>query len=508
MSGRRGVISRKDRMSRYRVPMRELDPLLRAEGFEEVNLGYTPELAAVEAERCLQCARPTCVEGCPVGVRIDRFIAEVAAGDLAGAAAIIAADNSLPAVCGRVCPQEVQCEGSCVLAKKGKPIAIGHLERFVADRVRRQGLDEPEAPARSTGRRVAVVGSGPAGLACASDLVRLGHEVTVFEALHEAGGVLVYGIPEYRLPKAVVSAEVDRLRRLGVEIVLDAPIGFAETVDELLESFDAVFIGVGAGLPRFLDIPGEYLVGVLSANEFLTRVNLMRAYEPGSATPMFDLARKHVAVIGGGNTAMDAVRTALRLGAGRATVYYRRTEAEMPARREEIEHARQEGVRFELLTSPLEILGEERVRGIRLQRMALGAAGEDGRRRVVPVEGDVVEVPTDVVVVAVGNDPNPIVTRTTPDLLRTRKGTIVADLDTGRTPKRGVFAGGDIVTGGATVILAMGAGRRAAASIDEYLRTGRWEEAESSPSPVPVYSAASANPQVQPPSTTNSEPVE
>lgn len=477
MSGRGGVISRKDRMSRYRVPMRELDPLLRAEGFDEVNLGYTPELAAVEAARCLQCARPTCVEGCPVGVRIDRFIAEVAVGNVAGAAAVIASDNSLPAVCGRVCPQEVQCEGSCVLAKKGRPIAIGHLERFVADRVRQQGLDEPEAPARSTGRRVAVVGSGPAGLACASDLLRLGHEVTVFEALHEAGGVLVYGIPEYRLPKAVVAAEVDRLRRLGVEIVLDAPIGFAETVDELLESFDAVFIGVGAGLPRFLDIPGEHLVGVLSANEFLTRVNLMRAYEEGAATPIYDLAGKSVAVIGGGNTAMDAVRTALRLGAGEATVYYRRTEEEMPARGEEIRHAREEGVRFEFLVSPVELRGDEAgwVRSMRLQRMAVDERGDDGRRRVVPVDGDVTDVPAHIVVVAVGNSPNPVIAKTTPDLELSRRGTVVADLETGRTTKRGVFAGGDIVTGGATVILAMGAGRRAAASIDEYFRTGTWE---------------------------------
>lgn len=484
--------------------MREVDPLLRARSFREVSLGYTPEQAMVEASRCLQCARPPCVEGCPVGVRIDRFLAAVAGGDVAGAAEIIAGDNSLPAVCGRVCPQEVQCEGFCVLARKGKPIAIGNLERFVAD----NSVADGTAPAPPTGKRVAVVGSGPAGLACASDLAHLGHEVTVFEALHEPGGVLVYGIPEYRLPKAVVAAEVDRLRRLGVSFVLDAPIGLAETVDELLDSFDAVFLGVGAGLPRFLDVPGEHLVGVLSANEFLTRVNLMRAYEPGSATPMFDLAGEYIAVIGGGNTAMDAVRTALRLGAGRATVYYRRTEAEMPARREEVEHARQEGVRFELLTSPLEILGDERVKGIRLQRMALGPAGEDGRRRVVAVEGGVVEAPADIVVVAVGNDPNPVVARATPDLARTRKGTIVADLDTGRTGKRGVFAGGDIVTGGATVILAMGAGRRAAASIDEYLRTGRWERAEAAPSLVPAYSAVSANPQVQPPSTMNSEPVE
>jgi len=489
--------------------MREVDPLARARSFREVNLGYTPELAAIEATRCLQCAHPTCVAGCPVGVRIDRFIAAVAVGDIAGAAGVIAEDNSLPAVCGRVCPQEVQCEGACVLARKGRPIAIGNLERFVADR-QEAG---PEEPAPPSGRRVAVVGSGPAGLACASDLARLGHAVTVFEALHEPGGVLVYGIPEYRLPKAVVAAEIDRLRRLGVTFVLDAPIGLAETVGELLASFDAVFLGVGAGLPRFLDVPGEHLVGVLSANELLTRVNLMRAYEPGAATPMFDLTGAHVAVIGGGNTAMDAVRTAVRLGAGRATVYYRRTEEEMPARREEIEHARQEGVRFELLVSPLELLGDGhgRVRAMRLQRMAVGPAGEDGRRRVVPVEGEELEVPADVVVVAVGNDPNPVVTRTTPGLARTRKGTVVADLDTGRTPMRGVFAGGDIVTGGATVILAMGAGRRAAASIDEYLRTGEWGEgalaAGIAPS-EPAYSAASANPQVQPPSMTNSEPVE
>jgi glutamate synthase (NADPH/NADH) small chain len=325
--------------------MPERDPVERAHGFDEVNLGFTTQMAVLEAQRCLLCPRPKCVDGCPVGVRIDEFVRHVAAGDFGAAAATISADNSLPAICGRVCPQEKQCEGACVLTRKDRPIAIGHLERFVADFSRTHRVDHETPSPEKTGKRVAVVGSGPAGLSCAFDLIRSGHDVTVFEALHELGGVLVYGIPEYRLPKAIVAAEIDRLRELGVEFVTNAPIGLAETLGDLLESFDAVFVGVGAGLPVFLGVPGEHLVGVYSANEFLTRVNLMRAYKSGTATPVHDVEGKRVAVIGGGNTAIDAVRTALRLGAADASIIYRRTDAEMPARHEEIRHAREEGAR-------------------------------------------------------------------------------------------------------------------------------------------------------------------
>jgi glutamate synthase (NADPH/NADH) small chain len=414
-------------------------------------------------------------------VRIDEFIRHVAAGDFGAAAATIAADNSLPAICGRVCPQEDQCEGACVLARKDRPIAIGHLERFVADFARTHRIDHEASNLERTGKRVAVVGSGPAGLSCASDLVRMGYEVTVFEALHELGGVLVYGIPEYRLPKAVVATEIERLRDLGVEFVTNAPIGLAETLGDLLESFDAVFVGVGAGLPLFLDVPGEHLVGVYSANEFLTRVNLMRAYKRGAATPVHDVKGKRVAVIGGGNTAIDAVRTALRLGAADASIVYRRTEAEMPARQEEIRHAREEGVRLDFLTAPVEFIGEAdgRLQRMRVVRMELALPDGDGRPRPVPVAGSEVEVSVDVVIVAVGNGPSMLLRKSSPDLLHGIRGTVQADAETGQTSMRGVFAGGDIVTGGATVILAMGAGRRAAAAIDEYLRTGPWEQKQA-----------------------------
>jgi glutamate synthase (NADPH/NADH) small chain len=460
--------------------MPERPPRDRAELFDEVNLGYTSQLAVLEAERCIRCPRPRCVEGCPVGVRIDRFVASVAEGDFEKAARIVSDDNSLPAVCGRVCPQESQCEGACVLGNKERPIAIGHLERFVADYVREHDLNEVRRPRISTGKRVAIVGSGPAGLACAFDLARLGHDVTVYEALHEPGGVLVYGIPEYRLPKEIVRAEVERLQELGVEFVTDAPIGLAETLDDLLVTHDAVFVGVGAGLPRFLDVPGEHLVGVYSANEFLTRVNLMRAYQPNADTPVYDLEGRRVAVIGGGNTAMDAVRTALRLGARDATIYYRRTEDEMPARREEVRHAREEGVHFEFLVAPVAFVGDDDgwLHGMRVQRMRQGEPDASGRRRPEPIAGTEVELPVDVAIVAVGNAPNPILEKTAPDLSHTRWGTVVADDETGRTSKRGVFAGGDIVTGGATVILAMGAGRRAAIAIDAYLATGVWDPDE------------------------------
>lgn len=473
------IVTRKDRMSLPRTAMPERNPIERARGFDEVNLGFTSQLAVLEAQRCLLCPRPKCVEGCPVGVRIDEFVRHVAAGDFGAAATAITIDNSLPAVCGRVCPQENQCEGACVLARKDRPIAIGHLERFVADFSRTHRVEQEAPHPEATGKRVAVVGSGPAGLSCAFDLVRKGHSVTVFEALHELGGVLVYGIPEYRLPKAVVAAEIERLRDLGVEFVTNAPIGLAETLGDLLESYDAVFVGVGAGLPQFLDVPGEHLVGVYSANEFLTRVNLMRAYEPGAATPVHDVKGKRVAVIGGGNTAIDAVRTALRLGAADAAIVYRRTEAEMPAREEEIRHAKEEGVKFDFLTAPVEFIGDPdgRLRTMKVIRMELASPDAGGRPRPVPVAGTEAEVPVDVVIVAVGNAPSALLRKSSPELAHGDRGTVQVAPGTGRTSMKGVFAGGDIVTGGATVILAMGAGRRAAAAIDEYVRTGQWEEA-------------------------------
>jgi len=467
--------SRKERMARPRTPMPERNPEERAHSFDEVNLGYTTQLAILEAQRCLQCPRPKCVEGCPVGVRIDEFIAHVSDGDFGAAAAVIGQDNALPAVCGRVCPQETQCEGACVLDRKERPIAIGHLERFVSDFVRDHDVGRTVPTGTKTGKRIAVVGSGPAGLACAGDLAKRGHEVTVFEALHQLGGVLVYGIPEYRLPKEIVAAEVDRLGEMGVCFETNVPIGMAESLDDLLESFDAVFVGVGAGLPRFLEVPGEHLVGVMSANEFLTRVNLMGAYLADSTTPVYDLVGKTVVVVGGGNTAMDAVRTARRMGAADARILYRRTEEEMPARREEVRHAREEGVAFEFLVTPIEFRGVDGfLRSMVVQRMELGEEGPDGRRRPVAVPGSELEIPIDVAVIAAGNAPNPLIGRTTPDLEVTGRGTLAADVETGRTSKKGVFAGGDIVTGGATVILAMGAGRKAAASIQQYLDSGEW----------------------------------
>ncbi len=471
-------LTKRERMKLPPTEMPERDAAERARGFMEVNFGYDPDLAVTEAQRCLLCARPTCVDGCPVGVQIRDFMGHVAMREFTEAAEVIGVDNSLPAVCGRVCAQEVQCEGSCVLEKKGKPIHIGHLERFVADFVREHSPLEPPPNAPSTGKRVAVVGSGPAGLACASDLITMGHQVTVFEALHELGGVLVYGIPEFRLPKDIVRSEIDGLADRGVEFRTNTVIGSLDTLDDLLteEGYDAVFIGVGAGLPKFLNVPGENLIGVYSANEFLTRINLMKAYSDKAQTPILDMHGKNVVVFGGGNTAMDAVRTAVRLGAARASIAYRRTMEEMPARVEEVHHAQAEGVVFDNLVSPVELLGddESRLTGVRLQRMELGEPGDDGRRRPQPIEGEVFDQPADVVVIAIGNVPNPLLLRTTPDLDRTKWGTLVADNATGRTSKKGVFGGGDIVTGGATVILAMGAGRRAAKSIDEYLATGEW----------------------------------
>jgi glutamate synthase (NADPH/NADH) small chain len=466
-------LTRKERMAMARVEMPEEEPAARAATFDEVNLGLTTQMARLEAMRCLECRRPTCIAGCPVGIRIDEFIVQVAAGDFAGAGETIRNDNLLPAICGRVCPQEHQCEGACVLARKDRPIAIGHLERFVADITADDALARTAVVPPQTGHRVAVIGSGPAGLACAADLIRHGHEVTVFEALHEPGGVLTYGIPEFRLPKSIVAAEIRSLESLGVTFEMNTLVGATVTLRELTttEGFDAVFIGVGAGLPRFLDIPGEHLVGVYSANEFLTRVNLMKAWLPDADTPVLDISGQRVAVFGGGNTAMDAVRTALRLGAAEARIVYRRSADEMPARAEEVHHAEDEGVIFEFLAAPLEFLGDEhgRLTQMRLQAMELGEPDDAGRRRPVPIDGATEIQPVDLAIVAIGNAPNPLLLAAVPELDRTDWGTLVVDEETGMTSMDGVFAGGDIVTGGATVILAMGAARKAAAGIHGWL---------------------------------------
>lgn len=452
-----------------RVPVREQDPAVRATNFEEVCLGYSLEEATFEATRCLHCKNPRCVGACPVGVRIPDFISLVASGDIPGAAAKIAEDSSLPAICGRVCPQETQCEGSCILGVKGEPVAIGKLERFVADWSRENALPVAATCDRG-GRKVAVVGSGPSGLACAADLAKMGCDVTIFEALHRAGGVLEYGIPEFRLPKdKVVRHEIDSVRSLGVKIETDVVVGRTVTIDSLLDSegFEAVFIGSGAGLPRFMGIPGENLSGVFSANEFLTRNNLMKAYREDYLTPIHP--GKKVVVVGGGNVAMDAARTALRLGAD-TTIVYRRTEKELPARAEEVHHAHEEGVKFAMLTNPVEILGDENgwVRAVRCIRMELGDPDESGRRSPVPVPGSEFEIETETVIMSLGTCPNPLIAGTTKGLETTRKGCIVAS-EEGATSREGVFAGGDAVTGAATVILAMGAGRRAAAAIYSYL---------------------------------------
>ncbi|RLB71900.1 MAG: glutamate synthase (NADPH), homotetrameric [Deltaproteobacteria bacterium] len=453
-----------------RQPMPEQDPQVRARNFQEVPYGYSPETAMLEASRCLQCKKPKCVEGCPVNVKIPEFIALIADGDFVGAARKLKETNALPAVCGRVCPQESQCEAKCVVGKKGEPVAIGRLERFAADYERNQGKVSKPSIAPPTGKKVAIVGSGPAGLTCAGDLVKLGHDVTVFEALHKTGGVLVYGIPEFRLPKDIVQAEVDYLQSLGVKVVVDYVVGMLDTVDELLENFDAVFVGTGAGLPMFMNIPGENLNGVYSANEYLTRSNLMKAYLfPEYDTPI--VKGKKVAVFGGGNVAMDASRTALRLGAEKSYIVYRRSRAEMPARDEEIHHAEQEGVDFVLLANPMSIVGNDDgwVSGVECIRMELGEPDESGRRRPVPIEGSEFILEVDTVVVAIGNGPNPLIPNTTPGLELTRWGNIVADEESGKTSRKGVFAGGDIVTGAATVIMAMGAGKKAAVAMHEYL---------------------------------------
>ena len=455
-----------------RVPVREQDPKIRAHNFEEVCYGYNLEEATTEASRCLHCKNPRCVQACPVSVKIPEFIAKVAAGDIAGAAAIIAEDSSLPAVCGRVCPQESQCEGSCILGVKGEPVAIGKLERFVADYSATTGANPVEAPAApAPGRaKVAIIGSGPAGLACASDLAKKGYDVTIFEALHKAGGVLEYGIPEFRLPKdTILKREIDAVKALGVKIETDVIVGRTVTIDQLMgkEGYKAVFVGTGAGLPKFMGIPGENLNGVFSANEFLTRNNLMKAFREDYLTPIH--AGKKCCVVGGGNVAMDAARTALRLGAD-TTIVYRRTENELPARKEEVHHAKEEGIDFQMLTNPVEILGDEKgwVRAIKCIRMELGEPDASGRRSPVPIPGSEFEIPTETVIMALGTAPNPLIVNTTKGLQATRRGGLEADAE-GRTTREGIFAGGDAVTGAATVILAMGAGRKAAAAIDEYL---------------------------------------
>ncbi|MDG3005151.1 NADPH-dependent glutamate synthase [Paludisphaera mucosa] len=472
--------SKKDRMKIPRQHMPEQDPARRRRNFEEVNQGLTVLGAATEALRCLSCANPKCTAGCPVGVKVKDFVDLIVAGDYLGAAAKIREDNILPAITGRVCPQETQCEGCCILGNKFEPLGVGYLERFVADYERETGQVGLPERAPATGRRVAIVGSGPAGLSAAGDLVRMGHEVTVFEALHEIGGVLVYGIPEFRLPKEIVRHEVDAMRKMGVDFQTNVVIGKTVTIDELMgeEGYDAVFVATGAGLPKFLGVPGEHLNGVYSANEFLTRVNLMRADAfPESDEPVYDCRDRDVAVVGGGNTAMDAVRTASRLGAATSHLVYRRSEAEMPARAEELKHAKDEGISLMCLTNPVAFLGDEDgfVSGMRCVRMELGEPDASGRRSPKEVPGSEFEIPIQVAVIALGTSANPLIQSTTPDLQTTRKGYIAADPETLRTSKPGVFAGGDIVTGGATVILAMGAGRKAAASIHEFLSTGVWD---------------------------------
>ena len=447
------------------------DPQVRVHNFNEVTLGYTEEQALSEATRCRKCKKKPCSSGCPVGVDIPGFIALVKEGDFLGAAKKIKESNNLPAICGRVCPQEEQCEKHCILGKKHEPVAIGRLERFAADYERSAGAQALPATVPS-GKKVAVVGSGPSGLTVAADLTRLGYRVTVFEALQDPGGVLVYGIPEFRLPKAIVKAEIDNVQKLGAEILVDSVIGKIQLVDELLaDGFEAVYVGTGAGLPNFMNIPGESLNGVYSANEFLTRTNLMKAYLfPGYDTPI--KVGKRVAVIGGGNVAMDSARCALRLGAQEVYIVYRRSEREMPARREEVEHALEEGVQLKLLCSPIRISGDAEgwVAALECVRFELGEPDESGRRSPVKIAGSEFTIPMDTVIMAIGNSPNPLISRTTPDLKTGRHGVLVADPETGATTKRGVYAGGDIVTGAATVISAMGAGKRAAAAIDRYLR--------------------------------------
>jgi len=480
LAGEHPTLIPKERMSIDRIHMVEQDAGARSANFDEVNLGLTEGLAFLEAERCLQCKKPTCIDGCPVRVNIPLFIERLRDGDIAGAADSLLSDNALPCVTGRVCPQETQCEQVCVRAKKGTPVAVGYLERYVAD----WAQAHPEAlshdrPARS-GKAVAIVGSGPAGLTAAGELAKHGHKVTVFEAFHAPGGVLIYGIPEFRLPKDIVQAEVDRLVAEGVVIEPNSIIGKTFTVAELRERFDAIFLAVGAGLPVFMGVPGENFKGVYSANEYLTRVNLMGAWDPINDTPV--LHGQRVVVVGGGNVAMDAVRTAKRLGAAEATIVYRRGREELPARAEEVHHAEQEGIRFDFLVAPVEVLGDETgwVRALRCVRMELGEPDASGRARPKPVPGSEFEIPCEMVVVAIGTRSNPLLTSTAPDLTVSEYGYIETD-EHGMTSMPGVFAGGDIVRGAATVILAMGDGKRAAAAMDRWLTTGSAAEPEAMP---------------------------
>lgn len=454
------------------------DAKVRARNFNEVALGYSPEIAVAEAKRCLNCKNKPCVNGCPVNISIPEFITKVKEGDFEGAYAVISQSSSLPAVCGRVCPQETQCESKCTLGIKFEPVGIGRLERFVADWHNEHGAVEMALP-QSNGHRVAVVGSGPSGLTCAGDLAKKGYKVTVFEALHTAGGVLVYGIPEFRLPKSIVQKEVETLKKYGVDIETNVVIGKTITIDELFEDgYEAVFVGSGAGLPRFMGIPGESLKGVYSANEFLTRSNLMKAFKEDSQTPV--LRGRNVAVVGGGNVAMDAARTALRLGADNVYIVYRRSMDELPARKEEVEHAQEEGVKFEILRNPVEIIGYNNpddkrdlkngsVAGMKVIKCELGAPDEKGRRRPVEIAGSEYVIDVDCVIMSIGTSPNPLIKNTTAGLNVNRHGGIIVEEDTGKTSKEGVYAGGDAVTGAATVILAMGAGKTAAKAIDEYL---------------------------------------
>jgi len=460
--------------TKNRTPMPEQDPKVRARNFLEVPTGYTPKMAQEEASRCLQCKKPACVQGCPVGVDIPGFIDLLSQGDMTGAIRNLWGKNALPAVCGRVCPQEVQCEGNCILGKKGEPVAIGNLERFCADYERENGTGELPPKAEPTGKKVAVVGSGPSGLTVAGDLVQKGHDVTIFEAFHKPGGVLVYGIPEFRLPKAIVAQEVNFLERLGVKVECNAVVGKTVSLEELFgEGYDAIYIGVGAGLPRFMNIPGENLVGILSANEYLTRANLMKAYQyPAVDTPI--PKGKHVTVLGAGNVAMDAARTAMRLGAESVKIVYRRSREEMPARGAEIHHAEEEGIELFLLTNPTRYIGDDngRLIGMECLKMELGEPDASGRRRPVAIKGSEFQLETDLCIVAVGSGANPLLTSESPKIQLNKWGNIEADEKNGKTTMKGVWAGGDIVTGAATVILAMGAGRQAADSMHEYLTLG------------------------------------
>jgi glutamate synthase (NADPH) small chain len=464
--------AKKEKASRHAMP--EQDPQVRKRNFNEVPLGYTAEIAIAEAHRCIQCKNPGCVTGCPVEVDIPGFIKHLQEGDFKGAIRNLWGKNSLPAVCGRVCPQEGQCEGQCVLGKKGQPVAIGNLERFAADHERMHGTGELPPKQPSTGKRVAVVGSGPSGLTVAGDLIVKGHDVTLFEAFHRPGGVLVYGIPEFRLPKDIVFSEVGFLERLGVRLQCNAVVGRTVSLDELFEQgYDAIFLGVGAGLPKFLNVPGENAIGILSANEYLTRANLMKAYRyPEYDTPI--PRAKDVVVLGAGNVAMDSARTAMRMGADRVRIVYRRSREEMPARAAEIHHAEEEGIEFFLLTNPTRFLSDEkgRLTGMECLKMELGEPDDSGRRRPVAIKGSEFIMDCDMAVVAVGAGANPLLTQTTEGLKLNKWGYIVADEATGKTTKKGVWAGGDIVTGSATVILAMGAGRKAANSIHDYLTLG------------------------------------